>query len=1173
MSDFKTHFNEFNVITLFQANTLNTLDQYFLTDLCRYNAVLYSDLLAYRHQNQNFTPVQISELLLECAKVLEQFIAHFFNIQKPLAIQCQETRQHDSIFVFKKWFVLRRARRRLAKKEPLEGFAELDRWLTDQLSNRLTEKDDRELAVAQLANDYLADKETYIDEIEKLTRWCIRALTTPEGQRTVRDWVSFKLPQLVNPTHLVATVPVPNDSKGRLEGPYTTRYQREGFKLTDPRMSIREVKNEINYCIYCHDHDGDFCSKGFPQKKGQPEQGLKTDSLGHTLTGCPLDEKISEMHQLKGEGYPIAALAMLMIDNPMCPVTGHRICNDCMKSCIYQKQNAVDVPQIETRVLTDVLALPWGVEIYDLLTRWNPLRQHQWIPKPYNGLKVLIAGMGPAGFTLAHHLLMEGCAVVGIEGLKIEPLPEQLIKQPIKDYATLTEELDERIMAGFGGVAEYGITVRWDKNFLKLIYLSLLRRPYFQVYGGIRFGGTMTVEEAWNLSFDHLAIAVGAGLPQALPIPGSLAPGMRQAADFLMTLQLTGAAKESSLANLQVRLPAVVIGGGLTAIDTATEVQAYYLAQIEKIHHRYKQLIQAFGEARIREQLDTLSLEILCEFLTHARELQAERERAKKAGTQPNLQRLLHQWGGVTLAYRRSMQESPAYKRNHEEIIKALEEGIFYAEGLEPKRVTLDQQGYVQFIVCQKRLQDPDGKWHSSDEEVVLPARAIFVATGAKPNVAYEFEHRGHFQRNGVFQYQAHHDVNGKLQPVKAVEHCKIPDFGPFTSYEQNKHRITFIGDTHPTFHGSVVKAVASGKRTYPQIIKSLDKQVSALGKTTEYLNFKAKMQDLLQAKIEQVQRHTPSVIELQIRAPLAAKKFRPGQFFRLQNFETQAPIVGGTRLQTEALAMRCAGVNDEKEIISMMVLEVGASSRLCATFRPGDPISLMGPTGVPTKIGDGNETIMIIGGRLGAADIRAVGPAMRATGNRVLYIAGFQTANEVYCQNDLETAADVIVWITETGKPVSARRPQDCSGTGDFLDILTRYATGQLANTVPSIPLQEVTRVLIIGSHRLVRMIQEARQGLLRDYFTQSTQFTASIHGPMQCMLKGVCAQCLQWQIDPATGQRTKAVFACSWQDQPLDIVDINNLEERLSQNRLQEHLSHLWLDYLFAHYDIKRV
>ena len=80
-------------------------------------------------------------------------------------------------------------------------------------------------------------------------------------------------------------------------------------------------------------------------------------------------------------------------------------------------------------------------------------------------LKVMIAGMGPAGFTLAHHLLLEGFAVVGFDGLKIEPLSEQLIKQPIYRFSDLTEALDERLMAGFGGVAEYGITVRWDKNF------------------------------------------------------------------------------------------------------------------------------------------------------------------------------------------------------------------------------------------------------------------------------------------------------------------------------------------------------------------------------------------------------------------------------------------------------------------------------------------------------------------------------------------------------------------------------------------------------------------------------------------------------------------------------------------------------------------------------------
>ena len=107
-------------------------------------------------------------------------------------------------------------------------------------------------------------------------------------------------------------------------------------------------------------------------------------------------------------------------------------------------------------------------------------------------------------------------------GLKIEPLPATIIEQPIYRYDDLKKVLDERIMAGFGGVAEYGITVRWDKNFLKLIYISLMRRPYFQVFGGVRFGGTITVEDAWELGFDHFVIAVGAGLPKALSIPAVL---------------------------------------------------------------------------------------------------------------------------------------------------------------------------------------------------------------------------------------------------------------------------------------------------------------------------------------------------------------------------------------------------------------------------------------------------------------------------------------------------------------------------------------------------------------------------------------------------------------------------------------------------------------------------
>ena len=105
---------------------------------------------------------------------------------------------------------------------------------------------------------------------------------------------------------------------------------------------------------------------------------------------------------------------------------------------------------------------------------------------------------------------------------------------------------------------------------------------------------------------------------------------MRQANDFLMALQLTGAAKADSLANLQVRLPAVVIGGGLTAVDTATEVQAYYIVQVEKMAARYQSLVGHFGEEAVRSRFLPADLAILDEYLEHARQLATERNQARK---------------------------------------------------------------------------------------------------------------------------------------------------------------------------------------------------------------------------------------------------------------------------------------------------------------------------------------------------------------------------------------------------------------------------------------------------------------------------------------------------------------------------------------------------------------
>ncbi|EKD69773.1 MAG: hypothetical protein ACD_46C00731G0003 [uncultured bacterium] len=1147
-------FKGFTYHDLLDASGLERLDQTFLAFLQQKSLHLYELLTHYRNDTSTLSTIETSEFLIQCATILEAFLAEFFNIENALEMSQLQTISHNPIAQFKKYFVLKRAKKEVNKAHSFPAFDELNTWLNHELNHAALKSDDKELAVALLGNQYLSQTDHYADQIEKLVQWCAKALI--ENQSITKNWTSFHLPERIDHANLVQ--PLAN-MNALISAPESAWRMRDGFKLTDTRMNAREVQDEVNYCIYCHDHDGDFCSKGFPVKKGDPLQGFKKNPLELTLTGCPLEEKISEMNFLKKDGHTLAALAMVMVDNPMCPATGHRICNDCMKACIYQKMDPVNIPQIETRVLTDVLDLPWGVEIYDLLTRWNPLRKTQYVMKPYNGLKILIAGMGPAGFTLAHHLLLEGFAVVGFDGLKIEPLPKKLIEQPIYHFNDLKEALDERIMAGFGGVAEYGITVRWDKNFLKLIYLTLMRRKHFQVFGGIRFGGTITVEDAWEMGFDHFVVAVGAGLPKALHIPGSLAPGMRQANDFLMALQLGNAAKASSLTNLQIRLPAVVIGGGLTGVDTATEAQAYYISQVEKILFRYEILKNEYGEEKILQKLDIASRETLQEFLQHGLAVREERERATKENRSPNFIKLIQLWGGVTIAYRRSMQESPAYINNHEELKKAFEEGIYYLEGLEPAAAELDLHGQVSALICHQRKHNENNEWVTTSQEVRLPARSILVATGTQPNTAYEFEHRGTFHRLNL-QYQHYEDIDGELVIAHGVEHNKDSQFGPFTSYHKNDHRVSLIGDTHPVFHGNVVKAIASGMRTYPKILTVLKDKLSQHGNEIEYQHFAEKMDYLFRAKVITNTRKTDNVLELTIQAPLVAKHLRAGQFCRLQNFETYAHRLDHTLLQMEPLAIPAAECNHQRGTINFIVRENSASEKLCALLKPGDPVSLMGPTGVRTKMPTEHETILIIGNQNSFAFMRGFARDIRHAGNQVIFVGVFDNKNEVYCQTELENCADYIIWLSKHGLIQPNRQTDFAMQSDNFVAAIEKYAA--------TIPLHDVDRIYLVGGTNMLRTFQHARKNLVKNIFVKNPKTIGSVYGNMQCMLKGVCAQCLQWQIDPETGLRTKAVFACSWQDQPLEIIDIDHIDQRAMQNKLHDHLSKLWVDHVMRIY-----
>ena len=72
-------------------------------------------------------------------------------------------------------------------------------------------------------------------------------------------------------------------------------------------------------------------------------------------------------------------------------------------------------------------------------------------------------------------------------------------------------------MAGFGGVAEYGITVRWNKNYLKLVRLLLERRigitSRISAACALAAAPRLSMDDAWAMGFDHIALCMGAGKP------------------------------------------------------------------------------------------------------------------------------------------------------------------------------------------------------------------------------------------------------------------------------------------------------------------------------------------------------------------------------------------------------------------------------------------------------------------------------------------------------------------------------------------------------------------------------------------------------------------------------------------------------------------------------------
>ena len=219
-----------------------------------------------------------------------------------------------------------------------------------------------------------------------------------------------------------------------------------------------------------------------------------------------------------------------------------------------------------------------------------------------------------------------------------------------------------------------------------------------------------------------------------------------------MALQLTGAAKADSVANMQVRLPVVVVGGGLTAIDTATESLAYYPVQVEKFLRRYEALVAEIGEDAIEAAWTPEEREIAEEFLAHARAIRAERGRPRRAGRDRRDRR-----AAAALGRRDDRLPPPA---DRQPVVHAQPRGGREgAGGGHPLRRRPDAarrrsrraRPRAGRSTSRSSATIGDGGWHESGE-TRLPARTILVAAGTQPNTVLAREDAAHFAaRRQVF--------------------------------------------------------------------------------------------------------------------------------------------------------------------------------------------------------------------------------------------------------------------------------------------------------------------------------------------------------------------------------------------------------------------------------------